>query len=797
MRRLGLLLLAGLVTAAPAAAQPFPTRSGELGVLDVPDAEIVGIGGSALAAELRVDRVAGQPIEGGPLPLSAVAGMGNDLDVGLYVREWGQPGDQRPARVVFGGRAKRQLVIPARTRPGLAVSAGVDRANGTAIVDTRVIGSTASLGGFRVLAFVGGEAQPRALSGLRPTYGAAVAAALSPRLTGMAEALGGPRGANLGAGLSWLLRPTMGLSVSANYFPGDAGLRMSVGFAYATAVRRAREDPPLVKAVAEEEDLPVARKATWEDRPRFRLRLALASPERLGEPRRLQHGPWTPRAVAGSVPAKPAGAAPMKASAPSLDDLAEAQLRDQESLADARERRVRATGEQLDARANAALEEAKKLERRESELAAREQQLDQREQRLPKAGPPSQQQRQLESLEAQLAAQERQLAAQDRSLAPAIEAAQGREREAAARGDAARDEASRLAATLSTAASRGAQLDVRKQVLGARGRQLAAHEARLVGKVERVDALERQLRAKGERLDAWSRRLDARAERLDLFEKRAEAAAKPKAAVPEPKPAEAKAPEPAPKDKAAFVMVVKSPTAILKERGGQGAPAAGAGIHAGIAVEKAVAAATVVTFPTPASQLSELDREAVENIARLAMKERCELLVWARAKDPTLVGEAQRRADELRARAIAVGLESSRVTTRTTTRPGAQGVDVVVSALREASKPAPITANPALLGGESGKRQVREALVAAQQSIEACVSAHVDPNKLQRAELSLQVTVSAQGRAVKLAVTGTDVAGEELERCLKSASRAWTFPDSDGDYVVDVPITIVHGGGAR
>jgi hypothetical protein len=246
---------------------------------------------------------------------------------------------------------------------------------------------------------------------------------------------------------------------------------------------------------------------------------------------------------------------------------------------------------------------------------------------------------------------------------------------------------------------------------------------------------------------------------------------------------------------------VKSPTAIVKERAGAaGAAAAGTPLHAGVAVEKAVAAATVVTFPTPATQLSELDRETVDNIARLAARDRCELLIWAHAKDPGLMAEAQRRADELRSRAIAAGpLAPAQVVTRITTRPGAQGVDVVVSALRETAKPAgpaaaAAPAAPSLLAGESGKRQIRDAVVAAQPSIEACVGEHLERKRLERAEGVLKVTISTAGRVNRVTTGEGDLAGPELEGCLTRASTGWTFPASDADYVVDVPITIIRGG---
>ena len=214
-----------------------------------------------------------------------------------------------------------------------------------------------------------------------------------------------------------------------------------------------------------------------------------------------------------------------------------------------------------------------------------------------------------------------------------------------------------------------------------------------------------------------------------------------------------------------------------------------------------MAAATVVAFPMPASTISELDRETIDNIARLAARENCEVLIWARAKDPSMMAEAQRRATDLRARAIASGpLPERQVVTRITTRPGAQGVDVVVSARRETAKPAAAHsaagAQP-LETGESGKRQIREAVQAAHPLIEGCVGDHLQAKKLQRAEGTLKLTISAQGRVRSARAIGADLGSDTLDACLASSPAKWQFPTADAEYVVDVPITIVQGGGAR
>jgi len=253
-------------------------------------------------------------------------------------------------------------------------------------------------------------------------------------------------------------------------------------------------------------------------------------------------------------------------------------------------------------------------------------------------------------------------------------------------------------------------------------------------------------------------------------------------------------------------MIVKSPTAIMKEPTRK-APGAGEGheaVHPGVSVEKAVAAATVVTFSSPGARISELDRESIDAIARLAARESCELLIWARAKDPSLMSEAIRRSEEIKSYVMNVAsLSSKQVVTRITTRPGAQGVDVVISALREGGKAggtpaAPTGGAPAparLVGGETARRQIRDAVVAVQPAIERCVSDHMVRRGLTRADGSLKLTVDPTGHVTGVASGAGALGGPELEECLRQASGAWAFPPADTEYVVDVPITVVGGSG--
>lgn len=804
---LSLTALALLGATPPAAAQSFPARSGELGIIDVPDAEVLGVGGAIMGAELRFDHGPGLD-QLGPLPVYAAAGLASRLDLGFSVREGGQPGDPIPARVFFGAAAKLQLLRPGGAVPGLALSLVGDRLNQRGLLSGRLALSL-SPGPLRAAAFVGAEVEADGLAGAALTAGVAAAVRIAPRLELAAEALTGPRGASYGGAVRWLATPTIGLSLGANYLPDDDATRVALTVAFSPAPRTKVARPTALPAAApaEPEEAPAAL-ASLEDRPHFRLRVRTADPSTLGEPRHQQHAPYAPPAVATGAP--PRLVAPPRAGAAGTGDVLEAQLREQERLAAAQLQRLRGTDDELGGRELAAQALARRLAERADQLAAREQQLDAREKRIQLRGAPTQQQRTLESQEAQLAATERQLAATERGYTPGLDAALGSERDAAGREQAERSERERLVALAGLEKVKAKQLDLRRQAVAATQRLLAAMEARLVAKGERLDAVERQLRTRGERLDATQRRLDTRAERLDLMEKRAldqQRGIEGDRPAPTPLPAQ-------PKDKAVFVMVVKSPTAIMKEPVAREAPDSTRreAVHPGVAVEKAVAAATVVTFTTPNSRLSELDRESIDSIARLAAREGCELLIWARAKDPGLMSEAIRRSEEIKGYVInTASLSPRQVVTRITTRPGAQGVDVVVSALRESGKagqpaPAPAPAptgtaptRPAdrLAGGETTRRQIRDAVIAVQPSIERCVGEQMLRRGLSRAEGTLKLTVNPQGRVTGASTGAGQLAGPELEECLRAASSGWLFPPADAEYVVDVPITVVRGGAAR
>jgi hypothetical protein len=793
VERLAILAALALIP-GPALAGNFPTRQGESGLLDVPDAELIPRNTALLGFEFGFDHAPGSPDRVGPLPLSLGVGLGR-LEWAVSARESGYPGDPRPAPILFGTAVKLGILAPAGLRPGIAIDGYLDRINDGGVGGGRLILSTAAIGPFRASGLAGYEKQPTGSSGL--TAGLAASVRHQSGVEAVVEGMKTPRGSLASAALRYDLNQRVGVGLVGSYLPDSKEFRIALAFGFRAApIQRAvvvTPAPAVEPKAAEPEAEPVL---AFGERPLFKLRVRSSDPSRPGEPRHTQYAPYTASSPTGASPAPPS-----RAAAPSADGVLAAQLRDQELLAEARLKRLRATDDSLNADEGHLDADARTIDERERVLTARAGQVDARERRIVVRGAPTDQQRQLESQEAQLGEAERQLVAQERGFNPTREAALRTERDAQARERSERTGIDRLLARAEAEKTKARQGELRRQALAARQRMLDVMESRLLARGMRLDVATRQLRARRERVDTWQRRLDLRAERLDLLERRAaeqqRAAAAAKPGVPLP---------PAAKDKAVFVVVVKSPTAIMKAAGGTAGAgkAGGAALHPGVVVGKAVAAAAVIDFTSPASKLSDLDRESIDGVARLAAREDCEVLVWARAKDPTLMNEANRRAQEVKALIVSLaGLTPNQVVTRITTRPDAQGVDLVVSALRDVGKPraeadggGEIAAGDRLARGETAKRQVRDAVVAVQPAIAQCASEKMIRRGLVRAEGTLKLTVNPAGRITSVQAGAGDLEGGQLDACLKAASTAWQFPTADTEYVVDVPITVV-GAGAK
>ena len=250
--------LGAALFAAGARADPFPARQGTSGLLDVPDANVLDPGASALGAELRLESAPRQPRSLGPSPLTIGLGLGRGVEVGLALREGGLPGDPRPSQLLVSGALKLRVFESGGALPSLALLGTVDRINGSARSALDLVASTQLAPGIRGAALLGLENRNGPFStALGGRAGGAIAFRHASGAEVALQALHGPGGALLGGALRWAVREDSGISLGLQWQPRDGGLRLSFGFAFSSALPRppafaVEQVPPAAPAKAEE-----------------------------------------------------------------------------------------------------------------------------------------------------------------------------------------------------------------------------------------------------------------------------------------------------------------------------------------------------------------------------------------------------------------------------------------------------------------------------------------------------------------------------------------------------------------
>jgi len=778
---------------AVSAADPFATRQGESGILDVPDAETAPVGGGRIAAELRADKAPGLYSSVGPLPLSLVTGLGRRSEFGFSMREWGAPGDPRPSPALFGVAAKLRLSDGSGAMPALAVDFVGDRVNWNGVYASRLIASTGLVGRLRFAAYAGAEVHGLRPASIGPTAGLAATFLHRSDLQTALEVAAGPRGALVGGAFRWMIRPTAGVSLGLTWLPGESGFRVSLGLSLASAPKTRGLAPEAASAdrpASGQEKSAAAAKPTGpvftDDRPRFRMTVHQSGTPSETGPRHLQYAMVSDahRSASTNEPKKAAAVLDVDAQRDrELDSLAE-QL-------EGRERRLRSADGALANRQDRLAADQERLKKRDQKLATQGSALDTRELEIRAPGKGTERELQLAEAEDQIRSTERELAVHARQALDAVGDAARREKAASAREEQLRPDASRPAEARTFSAKQAQQREARAQALTARDAHLGAVEARLALTRDRLEAFERQLKAEADRLDALERRLSVKQDRLLALERRAHG--KP----PEAPAAVAEAPAAATQrttkaGPSTIAMIVKPPTAPVFTGPSQAASAppptrADSG-------DKTVLAAAFVALPVAGQALTPEDRDSVANIAKLVAREGGEVVVWARAQSSGLIEEASRRAEELKALAVAAGpLSATIVQTRVTIRPSTTGVDVVVSALRSERRAEPPPADGAnkLQTGEAGKRQIRDAISQYRPEIGGCVEAELARRAIQRVDLVLKLKIDARGRIADVASERGEVSGAELDACLRRGSVSWRLPATDGEYAVEVPVTAV------
>ena len=316
MMRAATIGVTAALFATGARADQYPTRQGTSGLLDVADASVLDTGALALGVELRLDRAPGMPQALGPSPLAFGLGLGRGLELGLSLREGGLPGDPRPSPPLFSGALKLRLFEQSGPRPAIGLQLSADRVNWSARGALDLL-ATADLGKrVRLSALVGAE-QREALgsAAIGPRAGVALAFKGPASAELGVEALRAPGGSLLGGALRWAAQNEAGFSLGAQWQPGDRGLRISLGFAFASAPPRrpqiVEEEPAKILEVAAPEAAPGAR-VFRDPVPHLRLKI---KPQRMPGDDASRHLQWGPREAGAAAPPPPPTRAP-PASAP-------------------------------------------------------------------------------------------------------------------------------------------------------------------------------------------------------------------------------------------------------------------------------------------------------------------------------------------------------------------------------------------------------------------------------------------------------------------------------------------------
>lgn len=293
-------------------ADGYTTKVGMVGILDIPTAETLGLGGGRLGLDLYGERTPEEVWRVAPLPLALVAGLPFNLDLGLAVRDSGLPGDPAPALPLLTATVKFGFLRARGWRPGLAVAATFDRLNWKVESSVRLVASTAQLGPVRVAAFAGGALTEADLASVGPIGGLAVLIRGPREVEFAAEGLRASTGWMVGAGVRWAPLKHLGFSAAVTWKPGDLAPRIALGvalFAGEPALELPPDEAAAALATPEGQVTPSGPRAYPDPRPRFRLKI---HPSTRGDslPRHLQYAPEPEGGAATptspSTPATPA-----------------------------------------------------------------------------------------------------------------------------------------------------------------------------------------------------------------------------------------------------------------------------------------------------------------------------------------------------------------------------------------------------------------------------------------------------------------------------------------------------------
>ena len=93
-------------------------------------------------------------------------------------------------------------------------------------------------------------------------------------------------------------------------------------------------------------------------------------------------------------------------------------------------------------------------------------------------------------------------------------------------------------------------------------------------------------------------------------------------------------------------------------------------------------------------------------------------------------------------------------------------------------------------GDARREQRLRDIIVAHGAEMKVCVDRQLKLLPTLRAEGKLVIEVDASGAVPRAELQGTDLAGTQLETCLRALASRWRFPSDGRAYVIDAPLRV-------
>ena len=99
-----------------------------------------------------------------------------------------------------------------------------------------------------------------------------------------------------------------------------------------------------------------------------------------------------------------------------------------------------------------------------------------------------------------------------------------------------------------------------------------------------------------------------------------------------------------------------------------------------------------------------------------------------------------------------------------------------------------------IITGPLDKDVVRRILKVSLNQTRFCYERSLSRLPALTGKLVLAFTISAEGKVLTSTIQNSTIKNEELESCIATRARTWTFPTGDGPSTVQYPLTFISNG---